>query len=480
MTVLIPKPDLPGSALGWIGEEVKSVPPSFNEVVAIVGVHDSGPLNIPRLYPSFAAWEAVNGNGDTPGRDAVLGAFHGMGVPGGGGAGGVMWYRAGTAAAAAATRILTNTNAAANALTLTALYKGVRGNSVSVVHEDDPAVTANDRLRVLFNGATVEKYSYVAGDVASLVSAINLRPSAWVTAAQIVTGVALTHGTFALTGGNDGAVLTAAEWLAAQNALEYKDFGLFAPFNVTDPTIKAQLRAWVQTQALEQRPFRAVFGGAAGETVTDAITDAGLVRDEHIMRFGVGTYHDDMLGKDVSTAQLAPRIAGILAARGLKSSATRAEVAGLTIVSGAPATDELKALRDAGVMALRRTASVNADLVIAQGVTTFNSKVTAAKPYDLWSDARIIGLLDYFQRRMTAWGDEFIVGDVTVSDDSRAEVRKEVQNLINELIADNLVKPGTDTVSVQPDPSIPDGIPYEFGFQPTRTANYLIGQGRIK
>jgi hypothetical protein len=56
-------------------------------------------------------------------------------------------------------------------------------------------------------------------------------------------------------------------------------------------------------------------GGAAGETIDDAIARSVALGDPHVVNFGVGTYHDDLLDKDLSTAQLAPRIAGILAAR---------------------------------------------------------------------------------------------------------------------------------------------------------------------
>ncbi|HEX7088733.1 MAG TPA: hypothetical protein VF192_01275 [Longimicrobiales bacterium] len=487
MTVLVPKPELPASVLHWLGEESRTIPPTFGEVVVIPIVHDWGPMgsevplreSVVLNYPQFVG---KFGNGDTPGHDAIAGALLGMGVTGGGGAGGVIPYRMATGAAAEATATLDNT-AAADSLVLTAIYKGTRGNDISVVHEDDPASAGNDRLRVLFQGATIERYTYPEGDVAALAAAINARPSAWVTAASPATGVALAHGTFPLGGGNNGDVLTAAEWLSAQTALEFAEAGIFSPFNLVDVGIKAQLRAWLQTMAQNMLPMRGVFGGAADETVDAAIADAALARDEHLIRLGVGVYHDDMLGKDLSTAQLAPRAAGVLAARGLKSSLTNADFGGLSPVGDTlPDYQELVALRNGGVTSFKRVNRAESELAIAEGVTTFNARNVAGKPYELFSEPRIIGLLDTIQRRITKWGDERIVGDVTNTQDTRDAVQVEVTNVINEYVADNLIEPAGIQVYVHP--SGPGGddstIPYEFGFKPTRTVKYLVGQGRVR
>jgi hypothetical protein len=487
----IVKPLLPSTVVQFLGDTIQAVPPSFNAVVAIPIVHDWGPLGADsdggKLVASLSAFESLYGTGDTAGRTAVVGAFNGMGLAdsAGGGAGGVIPYRMATASAAAATKTLQNTaGVPADAITFTAIYKGTRGNDISVVIEDDPVDATKDRARVLFRGATVEQFSYAQADITALAAAITNRPSRWLVPSAVTTGTALAHGTFALAAGNDGtSSLTSAEWQAALDAFEYADFGIFAPYDLTDTAVKAQIVSWLQTMASEMRPARGVFGGAAGEAVDDAITDAALMRDPHVIRFGVGTYHDDLLDKDLSTSQLAARLAGVLAARGEKAALTRALLGGLSLVGSTGATtDELVAGRDAGVTMLRRVTNANADLAVSQGVTTFIDRDAAGMPYELFSEPRIVGLFDNIIRRMVQWGDEVIIGNLPVTDDTRALVRKEVTKILNGLEADGLAQPGSSSVSVEPsdDPGLADAIPYDFAFVPSRTANYLIGSGRVR
>lgn len=502
MATMIAKPDLPSSVVRWIGQDSPRVEPTTNETVAIIGTADWGPMgsdseSMPtgasgislaaggETYPSLAEYEGVYGLGDSPLRDAVLQAFVGMNVPGGRGAGGVIPYRIAGAGVAAATLVRQNTTPT-NAITFDALYKGTFGNRISIVIEDDPADASKDRVRVLVDGATKESYSYAQTDITSLVAQINTRPSRYIKATQQATGTALspTTGT-SLAGGNDGAAPTVTEYSTALTGLEFKNFAWLAAANLTDVPTKVTIATWVKQQADEMRPLRVVFGGAAGEATSAVVTELGTnaaLRDEHVIRFGVGTIHDDVANKDFSTAQLAAWLAGVGAARGLKSSLTRALAGGKRYVgSTGPNTTDLKTGRDAGITMLRRVSHPEAELAVSQGVTTFISTTTAGKPYKFFSDPRIVGLLDNTVRRMTQWGDDVVIGDLTVTDQTRDEVRKEMLKILGEYEAEGLAQPGTSFVNVDPpdDPTLDDAVPYVFGFKPARTANYLIGEGRI-
>jgi hypothetical protein len=492
------KPELPDAVVRWVGVSSTQIAPSQNQVVAVPITHDWGPeisdtANVTTgtpggldVYPSLPAWEAVYGNGDTPGRDAVVGAFAGMNVPGGAGAGGVITPRMVTGSGAKATITRQNTTPA-NAITLTAKWKGTRGNNVSIVIEQDPNVVANDRLRVLYNGVTQEQYSYLKSDVAGLVTAINQRPSRMVVATSLITGVALTATTgVSLAGGNDGATVTVTEYAAVQAALENKEFGVFAPFNLTDTPTKVQLANWMKTMEDAQKPFRMVFGGPAAETLSTIQTELNsnaILRDPQIVRFGFGTLHDDLLNKDLSTAQLASRMAGALVARGERSALTMTQFGGLHYVgSTGPLRSDLIAGRDSGVTMLKRITDPDAELAVAQGVSTFISRTTAGRPYEFFSEPRIVGILNNIQRRITTWANKVIVGDVTVTDDSRREVAKEVRKILDEYEGNGLAQLKSGFVNVfntDADPALSDTIPFQFGFKPARTANYVIGEGRI-
>lgn len=487
-TNLFVKPDLPGTAVTIQGQSQARVLPGAGQTVMIPVVGNWGPMgsDLTTLEPKTSMQEVdtLYGGQDTPLRTAALEGFLGQNVPGGGGASGIVLYRMGTVSAAAAAKSLNNT-AAAPAIHFDAKWKGVFGNGIAFVVDDDPVTVGNDRLRVQVGGITVETYVYVQTDIQSLHDLVNARPSKYVTAASapLVTGTALAAGTFTAVGGNDGAAVASGDWLAALDALEFAPAEIFAPYDLTDESVKASIFSWMQTMAAEMKPVRVVTGGGPGETLSAALTSAALVRDEHMVRFGVGSWYDPVVDKTLSTSQLAPRIAGILAARGQKSALTRALLGGLTPVgSSGPSTDDLKVGAAGGVTMLRRVSHPDSQVAVSWGLTTFIDKTQQFKPYEIWSEPRFIGIFDNLIRRIVAWGDANIVGNVPVNDDTRIAVRKEIGKYLSELVTAGLATPGTPYVICDDpaDPLLADAIPFEFGFRPTRTANFLIGVGKVK
>lgn len=488
------KPDLPGTSIKIVGETIQTIPPSIADIVAIPFVHDSGPLGVdspgvsgelggPQLLESFSEFERLYGTSDTAGRRAVLQAFQGVGLDGQGGAGGVLAVRMAGTGVLAASKLITNTTPA-TALTITSKWKGTAANGISYAIAADPRIAANDMFRLLFNGVEVERYSYLRTDVASLAAAINARPSSYITAVSNITGVALTvtAGT-SLTGGNDGAALTSVEWLAALDQLEFKSFSILAPYLLTDPTIRAAVVAWVQGQIAADRPLMLAVGGDNSDTVSTAITRAQGINDPHVVTLGAGIYHDDLLGRDINTAELAPRIAGVLAARGLKSALTFADLAGLHAVSGTPVTSDLVALKNGGVTAIHLSETGEAELHVVWGVTTFTNKSDIARPYAYFSEPRLVRLNDIFIRQMRLWANSFVIGDLPVNDDTRDAVRTHGRGLIDAMLRAGLLDPAPEPfirTPVSGDPNFRDSVLFEFGWQASFTANFVLGQGRVR
>lgn len=497
------KPVIPGTVLRFVGESIPRIAASAADTVAVPIVHDWGPIGAdpagangreggPQLCSNFAEFTTVYGDSDTAGRTAVAGAFAGQGLPGKGGAGAVLVYRLAGSAKAKSTLQLKNTTPA-NALTVTARYFGSRGNKLSIVIDTDPSNAERDRLRVLFAGAVQETYLYAKTNVKSLAEAIELR-SSLLTATETITGVALAHtaGT-ALAAGADGASVTNEEHVSALEALEFEPFSIISPYDVESAELLAAYVAWVKAQDEADRPVILVCGGKAGETITEALERTIACEDPHVVNVGVGTFHDDLLGKDLSTAQLAPRVAGILAARGQKASLTYAAISGLHVVgqTGA-ATDEVESAILGGVCVLMRVSNPEAELAIAKGVTTWTTTTDAARPVEVFSDPRLIRIMDLYVREMKEWGDRIVIGALPVNDDTRGLVRGKARELQDKLVADGLILPGGEilggvevpkpfvTVDPPEDPELLDTVPYQFGWQFAFTANAILGEGRVR
>lgn len=489
------KPENPGTVVTIIGERIQSIPATFAETVAVPIVADWGPLGSERTAEQkvplqrFEEYEALYGSSDTPGRRAVYQAFKGMGVNGQGGAGAVIPYRMAVAGAAAAFRIFNNTGAAP-AITLTAKYKGTLGNSITVAIGPDSRDATRDIVRLLLNGAEVERYVYTKTNITDLAAQINLR-SKYVVASAVTSGTALavTAGQVLQTG-NSGDVLDNAAWLAAFEALEFEQFTLIAPYNLTDATTRAAFVEWVRQMSAANRPVMGVIGGLAAETLADALTRSAAINDPDLVNVGVGTYRDSALARDLSTAELAPRIAGILAARGLKSALTFADVADLTVVGATGVqSDELVAAKNGGVTVLARSETGESDLHVNWGVTTFTDKASASRPYEYFSEPRLVRMNHIFIRNIRQYGNSKIVGDLPVGDDARDALRVEGTRLINEMLRDGLLEPGTPGTQIEPpyfrtpvpnDPALRDAVLFEFGWAAAFTANFVIGVGRVR
>lgn len=486
--VMVAKPLVPQTRIRFVGEQTVQVPPSIGETMAVLLTHNWGPLGSelsrPEVMDSFAEWTDRYGDSDTSGRTAVAQAFIGQGLAGAGGAGGVIPYRMGAGAARAA-KVVNNT-AAAPAMTLTAKWAGTRGNDYDFVIDANPADATQDRFRLRYKGAVVETYLYTRASIDALVAAINARDVGNFTAALTTSGTALaiTAGT-SLVGGTDGAALSSSDYLSALTGLEFQPFTVLSTQNLIDGPTQAAIMSWVQTQEAANRPIMYTVGGAAGETLDTAITRSTALADPHIVNLGVGTYLDDTLGKQLSTAELAPRIAGILCSRGEERALTGAELGGLHQVgtTGVSSTDAGVAVQR-GVTVMIRTDSPDADLRIAKGLTTFTSDTDAARPRAIFSEPRFIRIMDLFIRTLRQWGDRKIIGNVPVNQDTRDAVRQQASTQIEDLLRRGLILTQAQGATEDPFVITPvttdDTIPFQFGWQFAYTANYLLGEGRVR
>ena len=341
--------------------------------------------------------------------------------------------------------------------------------------QTETAVGAGFEHTYSADGTYVIKVRDSAGNVANDITLSVVLP--WPAA------TALTNAVLTLAGGDDGASgLTITDWLAATTAMQYLPFSVFVPYDLTDGPIRGGLVNWVKGQEQANRPVMAVFGGASTESVDTAIADVLTMNCEHVVRLSGGYFKDSILGTSVSTSQLAPRVAGMLAALGDANSITYKPIGGLSYIGKGFDNDQIEAAIQNGVTAIAVSTNPAAALRIERGLTTWITKTDPTKPYDFFSDPRLVRLVDLFIRRMKEWGDNTMIGNVPVNDDSRTALRARARAEIDTLEDRGLIVPGTDylDVPVPTDPDLLDSLIFEFGFQCARTALYIFGFGSVR
>ena len=479
------RPVRPGSYFDWSSLPATTVQPNIGSIVLIPIVHDWGPAGVPVPCDSFGDFQAAFGpTATTPGYKAIVQAFEGEALPSRGGAGQVIVYRMVSSAGAKATIVVQNTTPAA-ALTLTALYPGSYGSLApaglgwrSQSNSLNPAT--NNDFQITLGGQVVETYTYAKTDIQGLVNQINAN-SDWVSATMTLTGTALpTTGVVTpLAGGNDGSTLLAADWTAMLSAVQTQRFSLFAPYDLTDSTILTSIQAWAVSANLSGRRFITVVGGALGETAAAAIARSAALQTtvplsqggsaaaaENFVNLGIGSLVDTNLGVTLSTSQLAPRIAGILAARGETMSLTFARLAGCT-AGALPVDTDILASFNAGVVVFGQDSNPDAPIRVEKALTTYIGG-DATRPYLIYRNPKFVRTMQGIELDIGDWATANAVGSLQVNDATRAYIVGHAHEVIDARAALGVIQDGF-TVGVDPTPPPSDddefvGLVYGIAF----------------
>lgn len=440
-------PKLAGDYTRFVVQRARTVPPSAGATVALPIVDDWGPEKIVTPIDSFPEYLSKFGDpidpvNPSPGFIAAYNAFRGSGdqEPG---AGRILFYRMVGSAGAAASKTVTPFVTTAS-LTFTARYKGVRGNQykIEVVANATNPTTQVD-VRVYYGATLVDSYKgYSASQMVQLQTDFNAKSNKdpanlgplTITAAVNGSSTIQPTAASALTGGNSGTTLLLADWTTMMTAYEPQTFGFMAPYDLTDAPTVAALVAWTITKNTQERSkrFTLVQGGAAGEAYSAAVTRSGLSNDPNIVNWGVGTYFDSTLGLNLSTSQLAPRLAGVLSQRQDRSSITFAPLEDLSIIIGPADTEIASSLTDGVVLCALGTGGVRFE----KGVTTFTTLTDADRPFDTFSRIKyVITMQDFERSNKTRNESGNIIGKLPVNNDTRESLVSDAQKDLDARVA---------------------------------------------
>jgi hypothetical protein len=342
----------------FVNVEVAALPKTRDVsrgVVAVVVQADWGPDNEIVEIGSESQGLAVYGSTSTA-YFTITQALEGEGIPGRDGASTVLAYRIAGSAAAAADIDLNNTDTDP-ALTITAKYKGTRGNNLKVTVRENPGDATKNDILVLEGTSLRETYTETKADVQAFADAINTL-SQFVAATVTEDGTALAAVTAQpLTGGDSGATLIAGDHTTAQAAFEaYGGFDTFAVDNLPDDTdsVRTSYIEWVNRLNSEGKLFHMVLGGPANEISSAAITRAVSHDSEYVVAITGDVTID---GVEYSSAQIASRIAGIISSAAQHRSASGAQLFGATLATP-PTTTEIENMVRAGVVPLVQEAGI--------------------------------------------------------------------------------------------------------------------------
>lgn len=465
-------------------------------IVALPFTSDWGPEETVVPLSNLGQYRAVYGQStDTAGYRAVLQAFKGEAIENRGGAAQVLGYRmVGSSGAQAKAKLKDTTGEPKlEALVLTAIYKGAKGNDLGykvIVNAKDSAM----HDLILFDGTQeIERYTYVKAEIAKVAAAINAR-SNWVTADDSkkgVTALATVSSITPFTGGDSGTTLAAENWTNAMDELGKQRFGVFVPYDLTDGSIEASLKEWGQNlNDTKNKRFEVLVGGKLNETIDEAIERAESYNNENFATVGVGAYTDsDIIDSttgdlvELSSSQLAPRIAGIIAACGEFEAITFSRLKGVTVVSG-PTDDQIVAGLSGGVITIGIDSNIASPARIVRGITTYTDDTTD-KPSKFYSVLKFVRIMQGFENDLQDLWTNGIIGKLPVDQETREEVVGKGTKLLKERVEARIIH---DTlldgekayfVKVSQNPAPKDGddfIALDYGIAPERTLDKMLNR----
>ena len=411
-------------------------------IVAVPVVHNWGPIAEFVSVRNQTEFEAVFGDSDTDASFAVLGAL--TGDTDNGGASEVLVYRMDVTGHAKAAITLDNTSAA-NAITLTAKHEGTFGNGITVTTRENPANAAEDQLLVYVNTSLKETFTYTAADIQELVDAVNdaTTGSAFLDASLDADGTALDDVTSQpLTGGLNGSAV-AGDHTTAQTAMEGQTFNLVVVPNLTDSGILASYHAWVANLNVTIKRVMMVTGGAAAESLNDAITRSGLTSDnENFVNLGLNEF-EDVDAVVHSSAEMVGYVAGMIAGAGVTKNITFNRVAGFSLVDRPSIAEKEQAVAN-GVLLFDED---DRGIKVIREKTTYTDD-TPEKTFATFSSIKNVRVIHKIEGDLTVITEDEWIGAVQNTPTTRSNYVGMVLGFLRDLEDLGVLEPGSSEVEI--------------------------------
>jgi hypothetical protein len=441
-------------------------------VGATIGTADWGPVGHVEEINSAALLELLySGSQNGTLRESVLSMLEGFD---GGGATRVLSMRiAGTAAKAG--KVVLKDSSAGVALKLTAKYPGARANNFTVVVQTNAVKSENKDLILFESGVELERWENVKeGLNNNFVTAINeLFPSEYVTAAiegssarALVNIVGVISGAGGFVEGNSGLTTALEDTTNALATMQNQAFETIALADNTDkPTMDAFV-AWLKERNEAGIRTFGVIGGAAAETLTEAKERlaAGSVPPASGTGYSDGkntngeyTYHNvavDLINVGAtdlrrlsdnavfSTAQIASKIAGVVARVGITRSIFNIRLTGYQVNNPLTPANYEKA-GESGVVVFANTTTTQ--IAIDNGNTALLTTDEDERPVEL-KDIRNSAICHFIENTLTEVSGASYLGTLLNNKTGRNTLKGAFLKFLQALEVSGALESGTSSV----------------------------------
>ncbi len=259
---------------------------------------------------------------------------------------------------------------------LIAKYKGERGNHFRAVITENIQDENLVNLCIYEDSTMVSKYAVEKENLEALVDTVNNDPESLVTAVKTGNKALIPSASISFTGGSSGSEVLVEDYIRALAAFETSYMNTLALDGVTDEAILTMVKSWHNRVWNEGKMIQLVVGGTHSD---DKNPDIGNARSKSCDSYGiinciVGGI--DAAGNMYSSAEMAPQIAGAIAALPLNASITYKQLEDIVNVTVELTNTQIRDATRAGSFVLfKDTDPENFDVMVKveRGINTFTS-----------------------------------------------------------------------------------------------------------
>jgi len=469
------KPVLPGLYLNFKASALASIQPGSRGVVGAVVKAHWGKVN--DIVEISSEADIINNFTDDISNGAT--AYTILRFILMGGAKKVIAYRVADSNVAKATLTLKDSSNN-NMIKIDAKYEGSRGNNFKIAVQTNP-VDSNKKDVKLYENATLLKTFTVPSGADNIVNIINSDPeNVWIVASKVDdgTGILANITATALTGGNSGiAGVQASDYVNAMAKFETQDFNVFVLDGVSDSSIQASLKAWVERLRNEGKGIIAVIGGSkdddkSSDAVSKAISRSTSMNYEGIVNVGVGAY---LGGVEYSSGEIASWVAGLIAGQKLSESTTYA-VAPFSDVNRRWTKSEMETAVKNGVFLLYHDGE---KVKCLKGINTLTSLRQGQN--EAWKKIRTIRVMDAINSDLGKTAEDSYIGKVNNTEEGRNALIGACKEYMRTLALGGVIENKDWNVYIDPDYTpLPDEVYIRWEAKLTDVMEKIFGTFIVK
>lgn len=325
---------------------------------------------------------------------------------------------------------------------LIAKYKGIRGNNFRA------AITENIQDENLVNlclyegSSMVSKYTAGKADLAAMVDAVNNDKEALVTAVKTGDTELTATASIMFTGGASGSEVKVEDYIKALTAFETAYMNTLALDGVCDESVLTMVKSWHNRVWNAGKMIQLVIGGTHADDKDSAI---GNTRSKSCNNYGIinGIVGGiDAAGNMYSSAEMAPQIAGAIAALPLNKAITYKELEDIVDVTVELSDTEIRAATVAGSFVLFKDTdpeSFEVTVKVERGINTFTD--FSAEAGEKLRKIKAISTMAAIDYDIGRYAMKNVLGELDNDADGRAALFSGISQYLETLANQHVISP---------------------------------------